>query len=120
MPTIHDYFQRACQRKLELFSGVPGERCQGPDGNSARFWLHIERGRIAGAQFQCTTCCTLVGLCEHAIDLLSGMTLADAERCTPRRLLVLHPEVPAMRHDLATLVAEAIRSAAHRVRMETH
>ena len=120
MLTIHDYFQRACQRKLEPFTGVPGEQCLGPDGNSARFWLHVDRNRIADAQFQCTTCCTLVGLCEHATELLSAMTLADAERCTARRLLVLHPEVPAMRFDRATLVAEAIRSAALRARMETH
>jgi hypothetical protein len=118
--TIHDYFQRACRRKLEPFSGVPGERCFDSDGNSAIFWLQVQGSRIARAQFRCTTCCTLVGLCEHASELLEGMTVAGAGEWTARRLLVLHPEIPAMRYDRAALAAEAIRSAAQRAKKETY
>jgi hypothetical protein len=120
VPTIHDYFQRACQRTLERLSGVPGEKCIDTEGNSAKFWLQTAGNRIVRAQFQCTTCCTLVGLCEHASELLTQMTLADAESCTAGRLLVLHPEIPAMRYNRAALAAQAIRSAAYRAKTEAH
>ena len=120
MPNVHDYFQRSCQRGMEPLTGLPGEQCSDSDGNSARFWLATDGGRIVQARFKCTTCCTLVGLCEHAAELLAGMTVTDAEKCSARRLLVLHPEIPEMRHDRATLVADAIRSAALRAKMEAY
>jgi NifU-like protein involved in Fe-S cluster formation len=118
--TIHDYFQRACRRKPEPFSGVPGTTCLDSDGNSAMFWLQLHGDRIVSAQFRCTTCCTLMGLCEHASELLAGMTVAEAENWTARRLLVLHPEIPAMRYGRAVLAAEAIRVAAQHAKKETY
>jgi hypothetical protein len=118
--SILDYFHRACQRRLETFTGVPGDQCFDPEGNSAQFWLQFDGERIVRAQFRCTTCCTLVGLCEHASDLLTSTTLADAESGLARRLLVLHPEIPSMRHDRANLVSEAIRAAVKRAKKEIH
>jgi hypothetical protein len=118
--TIYDYFQRACRRQAEPFSAETGQTCFDSDGNSAVFCLEVRGNRIVGAQFRCTTCCTLVGLCEHASELLTGMSVADAGSWTARRLLVLHPEIPAARYDRAALAAEAIRSAAQRARTETN
>lgn len=116
MLNVLDYFQRACQRGITPPGGIAGEQCFDPEGNSARFWLETQGERIVRARFRCTTCCTLVGLCEHAAELLACMTLGEAAACTARRLLVLHPEIPEMRHDRALLAVNAIRSAALRAR----
>jgi NifU-like protein involved in Fe-S cluster formation len=118
VPSIYDYFQRACRRGVEPITGVPGNTCFDGEGNSARFWLETDGECILNARFQCTTCCTIVGLCEQAAELLIGMTVAEAAQCSPRKLLVLHPEIPTMRHDRAALVVDAVRSAAQQAKME--
>jgi NifU-like protein involved in Fe-S cluster formation len=120
VPSVLDYFHRACLRDGTVFTGVPGEPCFDREGNSARFWIEVRGAEIARARFQCTTCCTLVGLCEHAAELLAGRTIAEAACYSSRELLMLHPEVPKGRRDRASLAAEAIRSAALRAQKEAY
>ena len=118
MPNVFDYFERACRRGVEPVTGVPGDRCSEPDGTTAQFWFVTDGDRIVHASFQCTTCCTLVGLCEHAAEMLAGMPVDEAEKCSAVSLLALHPEIPPMRQDRAGLVMNAVRSAALRAKME--
>lgn len=111
MPTVYDYFQRACRRDSDRFCGISGEQCFDSDGNSAEFRLDARDGRIRSAQYRCTTCVTLVALCEHLAEVLTGSALDEASSWTPERLLALHPEIPAMRRDRATLAVMAVQSA---------
>ena len=112
MPAIHDYFERACRRKSGPPAGYPGERCADAEGNSAVFWIEATPdGRIGAISYRCTTCFTLVALCEHLGEVVRGVTAAAAIAWTPQRVLALHPEVPASRRDRAALAAAALQSA---------
>lgn len=112
MPTVYEYFQRACTRRPEQFRGIAGEKCTDTDGNSAVFALEpASSDRIQTARYRCTTCVTLVALCERLADELTGSSLADASSWSAERLLALHPEVPAVRHDRAILAVKAVQSA---------
>jgi hypothetical protein len=110
--TVYDYFRRACRRDPEQLSGIAGEKCIDSEGNSAVFSLEpSSSGVIESAQYRCTTCFTLVALCERLADELTGSSVADAASWTAERLLSLHPEIPAMRHDRAMLAVTAVQSA---------
>lgn len=111
MENIYHFFQRACQREPAPVRGIPGLKLIDQDGNSVVFWMEVEDGRIGSVQFQCTTCFTLVGLCQHLSEALPGMTLEQAGMLTTDWLLSLHPEIPGMRHDRAALAIDGVRSA---------
>lgn len=112
MPDILYYFHRACQRNLEQTPrGTCGERVVDADGNFAHFSISTDGDLITGAHFRCTTCFTLVALCEHLSELLAGMSLDAALRLTAADLLHCHPEIPHMRQDRAELAIEAAHSA---------
>jgi hypothetical protein len=109
--TIYDYFQRAC-RGASARDGLRGERCFDTDGNSAVFWIAVAPDRrIEAVTYQCTTCFTLVGLCEHLAELAAGTMLPDAIGWTADRLLSLHSEIPNNRRDRAVLAVAALQSA---------
>ena len=82
------------------------------EGNSAVFRIATgPDGRIAAASYRCTTCFTLVALCEHLAELVSGETAAAAGSWTAERLLAFHHEVPAARQTRAALAVSAMQSA---------
>ena len=113
--TVYDYFQRACRRNDAGFRGIAGETCLDSDGNSAVFALELgSGGRIEGARYRCTTCVTLVALCERIAEELTGSTVEAASWWTAERLLSLHPEIPAIRQDRAMLAVKAVESALRR------
>ena len=111
MLNVYHYFQRACQRDLRRLLGLPGNKITDDDGNSVIVWLRCEHGIVVSAQYKCTTCFTLVALCEHMADLLPGMSLETAGTFPAEQLLSLHPEIPGIRSDRARLVIGAVRSA---------
>lgn len=93
--------------------GAAGETVRDADGTFACFRLEAEQGRIVSAQYRCTSCMTLVGLCEHLAHILPGLT---PEEALGINLLGMHPEIPAARRDRADLALRAMRSA---VRQQT-
>ena len=105
--SIYDYFQHACCRVPAGAGGFAGEVVQGEDGACAQFFLEIDRRGITTATYKCTSCVTLVALCEHVAELVA----AGEERITPERLLRLHPEIPPSKRERAELAAEALRAA---------
>jgi NifU-like protein involved in Fe-S cluster formation len=109
--TVYDYFQRANKRTFDRFNGISGAKCVDVEGNSAIFWLESADGRIVAAEYKCTTCCTLVALCEHLAEALTGVTFDDARQWTAEQLLALHPEIPPVRQDRAMLAVSAVQSA---------
>jgi hypothetical protein len=119
--SVHDiyfYFQRACRRELHELHGVCGARCEDDDGNTAVFAIEAEGVNISRIGYRCTTCCTLVAVCEHLTDLLRGKPLSEAENYSGSDLLELHPEIAPSHRKRAALAAEAVRSAAQAATME--
>ena len=111
--TVFDYFQLAFRRlPLRVEPPVPlGPLVLGPDRLCAAFHVPHEAGRIERVAYRCTSCATLVALCEHLSELASGRTLAAARLLDAPALLALHPEIPAGRRDRSTLAVAAFRAA---------
>jgi hypothetical protein len=117
VPDVYEYFQRACRREPQQFRGVWGKTCT--DGEyHAEFWIEAKGADVGSIGYRCTTCCTLVGLCEHLTDLLGGRPLAEAAAFEAADLLERHPEIPASHRGRAALAADAVRSAARAATME--
>jgi len=70
-------------------------------GNCASFQVELEAGRITRAVYRCTTCVTLVALCEHLAELAVGSSVEEAAAWEAQLLLRRHPEVPRERRDRA-------------------
>lgn len=116
VPTVYDYFQRACRRDPEPLRGFSGDQCFDSDGNSVVFALETaESELIVKGRYRCTTCVTLVAFCERLAEELSGSTTVDAASWSAERLLSLHPEVPPVRRDRAMLAVTAVQSAVRKL-----
>lgn len=111
VPSVYELFERACRRPAGTPAGQSGLRQFDADGNSVVFWVSSQGGRITAAQYQSSSCVTLIALCEHLSHLMPGLTFAEAASITPFDLLRLHPEIPAERRDRAALAIAAARSA---------
>jgi len=109
--TIHDYFRRALWKPGFAAPAGPAAPLSLRDGNCAAFRLVIAGGRVASARYRCTSCVTLVALCEHLAEVVTGMPLEEAERLRPEHLLGLHPEIPDAKRDRAVLAVQAMRAA---------
>lgn len=105
--SICDYFQHACRRVPAGGGGIAGEVVYGEDGACAQFFLEIDQGGITAATYKCTSCVTLIALCEHVAELVAG----GEDRITPERLLRLHPEIPPAKRERAALAVAALRAA---------
>jgi NifU-like protein involved in Fe-S cluster formation len=114
---IYDYFARACRREIGVF-GVEGAAVFDAEGNTARFWITLSRGIIRRVQYKCTTCVTLVALCEHLSEMAEGQEPAAALRLGEGQLLAAHPDVPPERRDRAALAVSALQSAVRQTTKE--
>jgi len=70
-----------------------------------------DRGRIEAVDYRCTTCMTLVAMCEHVAEALCGATVDEALKLSAGDLLHWHPEVPPVRHSRANLAIAAAQLA---------
>lgn len=108
--TIHDYFTEAYGRTAGRIPPGGAAAVHSEDGLQASFSLSGCNGRIGSVQYACSTCVTLVGLCEHLSRVVVGMKPDDAHALTPEALLRWHPEIPRERHGRARLAITALRS----------
>ncbi|HXY09858.1 MAG TPA: iron-sulfur cluster assembly scaffold protein [Terriglobales bacterium] len=113
--TIYDYFHQALRNSQNTLRDVPRELVSDNDGNCVAFEVSEEAGRIREVRFKCTTCFTLVALCEHIVELACGMTISKAREIDREFLLELHPEVPPQLADRASLASQAFRAALQKV-----
>jgi NifU-like protein involved in Fe-S cluster formation len=112
---VYHYFQQACRREV---TAVVPQRWVCEDDVRAGFTLQVgETGRIEAADYRCTTCITLVAMCEHAAEALRGSTVAEARNFTAGELLNRHPEVPPTRHSRAHLAVAAVQAALEDIRL---
>ena len=88
---VHYYFQQAFHRPLQPNSSPL--RFVSDGDVAAAFLVRIEPPDTIGAvEYRCTTCMTLVAVCEHIAEEIRGSTVALARTLTAERILEQHPE----------------------------
>jgi hypothetical protein len=118
--TIHEYFTDAFRRAADRKPPAGAVPVSNHEGLRASFHLDRRDGRIDRVQYHCSTCVTLLGLCEHLSHVVLGMEPSAARSLTPEDLLQWHPEIPPERRDRAGLAIAALRSGLARVDNEGH
>ena len=108
--TVYESVSRAFRRKADSPRGAPGELVFDPDGLSVRFYVGASEESIHALDYRCSSCATLMAVCEQLTDLAAGMTVRQAMNLTPDDLLALYPDLPSM-GDRAALAVAAFRSA---------
>ena len=109
---VHHYFQQALRRPSR--ASRPSMRFVASDGVQAGFSIQIAPGSeatIEAVDYRCTTCITLVALCEHIAEEWRGATVRSARSLTTERILEQHPEIPLYRRSRAYLAAAAATAA---------
>jgi NifU-like protein involved in Fe-S cluster formation len=76
-----------------------------------RYYLECEAGTVLSAEYQCTTCITLVAFCEHLRQWAPGHTMEEAAALGYEDLLAHFPEVPPGRRNRARLALRALQVA---------
>ena len=107
---VYHYFQQACRRKLQ--SQLEPKRFVQDGDATAGFAVRIgPRGCIDDVEYRCTTCMTLIALCEHVAEEVRGVTPDRARNLTAAGILDCHPEIPSSRRSRALLATAAIQAA---------
>jgi hypothetical protein len=108
--TIHEYFTDAYRREVRHDQPVAITPAYAPDGLQAAFSLSLNHsGHIDSVRYHCSTCMTLLALCEHLSVVVAGLELSQARALTPGVVLEWHPEIPAERKDRVELAIAALR-----------
>lgn len=82
------------------------------DDATAAFEFDISvDGRIEKVRYRCTTCMTLVALCEHVAQDLQGASIEEVTDLTADGVLNQHPEIPSVRRSRAQLAVAAAHAA---------
>ncbi len=120
--TVHDFFQAAY---LKIGSHAGPAAHWGPlrsDGNglTVRFSVELAGDRLSSVRYRCSTCVTLVALCEHLSQAAKGWLLAEAQVFDAAKLLSLHPEIPASHQDRAALAIASFRAALNKITGEPY
>jgi NifU-like protein involved in Fe-S cluster formation len=106
---VYYYFQRACRRELRP---VHPAHWVAEEDATAGFTFELgPRGRIEAVEYRCTSCMTLVAMCEHVAEQLRGATVDEARALSAGELLSRHPEVPLVRRSRAHLAVAAAHAA---------
>jgi len=110
---VYHYFQQAYRRTLDPAVPPPLVARQVVlDDAEASFAVRLgSDGRVASVVYRCTTCMTLLALCEHVAEELRGATLDQARSLCAEDLLRKHPEIPVSRQSRARLAVAAAQTA---------
>ena len=107
---VYHYFQQACRRKLQ--SHFEPQRLVKDGDATAGFAIRLgDHGSIEDVQYRCTTCMTLIALCEHVAEEIRGATPDHARKLTAAGILQSHPEIPSSRRSRAFLATAAFHAA---------
>ena len=109
---VHFYFQQELHRKSQ--ADCPSMSFLSDDDTQAAFLVRMAPGQvdtIADVEYRCSTCITLVAICEHIAEEWRGTTVWRAKSLTAQDILRQHPEVPPSRHSRAYLAMAAAQAA---------
>ncbi|HUQ90505.1 MAG TPA: iron-sulfur cluster assembly scaffold protein [Bryobacteraceae bacterium] len=107
--SVYSLFQEALRRTRQDLR-TPGPLIE-QDGACARFSLSRTGRRVLEAEYECTTCITLVALCEYLRRTVVGLDLESVAAMVPRDLLASFPEIPKAKRARAALAVRAIQAA---------
>jgi NifU-like protein involved in Fe-S cluster formation len=116
--TVSELFERGFRRRRAAPLPIEGAACTDAAGNFARFSLAVSDGRIGTAGFRCSSCATLIALCELIAETVPGFTPEIARALTAQELIATLPGVPAYKHDRAVLAVAAFRAALASIPLE--
>jgi NifU-like protein involved in Fe-S cluster formation len=88
-----------------------GEAGPSESGDSLRLSLRIVEGKIAEAKFRVFGCPATIASASMATELLTGMTLAEAERFSNRQVVAALGGLPRGKVQCSVLGEEALRGA---------
>ena len=109
--TVAELFERGFRRSRDKPFAIEGETVRDAEGNSARFSLELDGGKLAGLRFRVSSCTTLIAYSEALAELLPGLDAGLAAHFTPAELVAALPGVPALKQNRAVLAVAALRSA---------
>ena len=113
--TVAELFERGFRRNRAALFATEGETIRDAEGNSARFSVEFDGGRLAGIRFRVSSCTTLIAYSEALAELLSGLDAGLAAQFAPRELVSALPGVPVLKQNRAVLAVAAFRAALHKV-----
>lgn len=109
--TVAELFERGFRRNRAAPLAVEGEAVRDAEGNSARFSLELDGGKLGEIRFRVSTCTTLIAYCEALAELLPGLDAGLAAHFTPNELVDALPGVPRQKQPRAILAVAAFRAA---------
>ena len=113
-PNVLDFFHEALARRRHQGIVPRTALVRDEEGQVAGFRLTVSGGIVQDVEYRATTCATLVGLCEHAAQLVAGNSIGEVARINAGSLLALHSEIPTSRRNRALLVERAITAALYK------
>lgn len=83
----------------------------GPCGDVMEMWLRVSGGRIEEARFWTSGCATTIAAGSMTADLATGMTLEEALRINPARILRALGGLPEENRECAVMASRTLRGA---------
>jgi len=83
----------------------------GPCGDVMEMWVRVRAGRIKEARFWTSGCATTIAAGSMTAELATGMTLEEAMRINPARILKALGGLPEENRECAVMAARTIRGA---------
>jgi NifU-like protein involved in Fe-S cluster formation len=120
--TVAELFERGFRRNRAAPLAIEGEAVRDAEGNSARFSIELDGGKLGEIRFRVSTCTTLIAYSEALAELLPGLDADLAAQFAPDELVGALPGVPALKQPRAILAVAAFRAAllAARTRQSIH
>jgi NifU-like protein involved in Fe-S cluster formation len=118
--TVAELFERGFRRNRAAPLAVEGDAVRDAEGNSARFSLDLDGGKLGEIRFRVSTCTTLIAYCEALAELLPGLDADLAAHFTPTELVDALPGVPRLKQPRAILAVAAFRAALLAARTQSH
>ena len=109
--TVSELFERGFRRNRAEPLALEGETVADAEGNSARFSVALNGGRIAEIRFRASSCTTLIAYSEALAELLEGFDAAMAAQYAPQDLVAALPGVHPLKQSRAVLAVAALRAA---------
>ncbi|HEX5777507.1 MAG TPA: iron-sulfur cluster assembly scaffold protein [Xanthobacteraceae bacterium] len=108
---VAELFERGFRRNRQEPLAVQGETIVDAEGNSARFSVQLDGGKIAELRFRASSCTTLIAYSEALAELLTGFDAAMAAQYAPQNLVAALPGVHPLKQNRAVLAVAALRAA---------
>ena len=109
--TVAELFERGFRRNRAEPLALEGDTVADAEGNSARFSVALDGGRLSDIRFRASSCTTLIAYSEVLAELLTGFDATMAADYAPQDLVAALPGVHPLKQNRAVLAVAALRAA---------